>query len=99
MPYYVIYALDRRPDGPVIREETRPAHLEYLRRLGDKLKLAGAVNCHDEKAVAGSMIVIEADSMEAANEIAFNDPYAKAGLFSSCDVRKYNWVFNPPEAD
>lgn len=97
MAYFSIYAMDRRPDGPTIRAETRPAHLEYLRRLGDQLKLAGPVMAHDGETVAGSLIVIEADSLDAAHEIAAEDPYAKAGLFSSCDVRLYKWVFNPPE--
>lgn len=97
MAYFSIYAMDRRPDGPTIRAETRPAHLEYLRRLGDKLKLAGPVMAHDGETVAGSLIVIEADTLDDAHQIAADDPYAKAGLFSSSDVRAYNWVFNPPK--
>ena len=97
MPYFSIYALDRRPDGPEIRAETRPAHLEYIRRLGSKVKLAGRFMQHDGTTPAGSMIVIEADSIDEANDIAAEDPYAKAGLFASVDVRLYQWVVNPPE--
>ena len=96
MPLFTIYALDRRPDGPTIRAETRPAHLEYLRRLGDTVRLAGPIHAHDGEAVAGSLIIIEAADLDAANDIAANDPYAKAGLFSSCDVRAFKWVINPP---
>ncbi|ACT57778.1 YciI family protein [Hirschia baltica] len=97
MAYFSIYAMDRRPDGPTIRAETRPAHLEYLRRLGDVVKLAGPVMAHDGETVAGSLVVIEADDIDAAHQIAADDPYAKAGLFCSSDVRAYKWVINPPE--
>ena len=98
MPLFSIYALDRRPDGPEIRAETRPAHLEYIHRSGDRVKLAGPIFQHDNKTPAGSLIVLEADSIEAANEWAANDPYAKAGLFTSSDVRLFNWVINSPDA-
>lgn len=94
MPLFSIYALDRRPDGQTIRAETRPAHLEYLRRLGDQLKAAGPIMCnHDEGVVAGSLIVIEAETRDDAVKIAENDPYEKAGLFVSTDIREYKWLF------
>ncbi|MBB36468.1 MAG: hypothetical protein CME88_09315 [Hirschia sp.] len=97
MPYFVIHAMDRRPDGPAIRAETRPAHLEYLRRVGDKVKLAGMMLQEDGETSAGSMIVVEVDDIHEARAIAENDPYAKAGLFASCDVRAYRWAINPPK--
>ena len=30
--------------------------------------------------------------------MAENDPYAKAGLFETVEVKAWNWVFNNPEA-
>ncbi len=99
MAFFSIYALDRRPDGPVIRAETRPAHLEYLNRLGDQVKIAGPILAHDGETVAGSLLVIEADTIEDAHIFAENDPYAKAGLFVSTDVRPFKWVINAPETE
>jgi len=93
MPLYSVYAMDRRPDGPTIRTETRPAHLEYLRCLGDTLVMAGPVLASDEETVAGTLMVIEAASKDEAFEIVAKDPYSIAGLFSSCDVRLYRKVF------
>ena len=39
-----------------------------------------------------------ASVMEEARAIADADPYAKAGLFQSVEVKPFNWVFNNPEA-
>ena len=44
----------------------------------------------------GSLIVIEATSLRAAEAIAAEDPYGKAGLFASVDIRPWLWVFNNP---
>jgi uncharacterized protein YciI len=93
MPLFSVYAMDRRPDGPTIRAETRPAHVEYLRQLGNKVRLAGPIFANDGETVAGSLIVLEAASKDEAFDIVAKDPYSVAGLFSSCDVRLYNQVF------
>jgi uncharacterized protein YciI len=42
----------------------------------------------------GSLVVIEAASLHAAKEIAAGDPYAKAGLFASVEVRPWIWTLN-----
>jgi hypothetical protein len=36
--------------------------------------------------------VIEASSLDAAREIAAGDPFAKAGLFASVDIRPLLWT-------
>ncbi|WP_368738616.1 YciI family protein, partial [Escherichia coli] len=33
-----------------------------------------------------------------AREIAANDPYAKAGLFASVDIRPWNWAIKNPDS-
>jgi uncharacterized protein YciI len=42
--------------------------------------------------------VVKAETIEEAKAISDADPYAKAGLFASVDIRPWNWVFNKPEA-
>ena len=44
------------------------------------------------------MLLIAADDIEAAKALAAQDPYAKAGLFETVEIKPYNWVFNNPEA-
>jgi uncharacterized protein len=47
--------------------------------------------------MCGSLVVIEAASLEAAREIAAADPFAKAGLFETVAIRPWLWVMNKPE--
>jgi uncharacterized protein len=43
--------------------------------------------------------VIEADSLEAARQIAAGDPFAKVGLFASVEIRPWLWTINNPEEE
>ncbi|NNU50260.1 YciI family protein [Rhizobium sp. WYCCWR 11279] len=88
-----------KPDHLNVRMDTRPTHIEYLNKLNAEgtLKIAGPFLDDDGKP-CGSLIIVEAESKEAARALADADPYAKAGLFESVDVKAYNWVFNKPEA-
>ena len=82
-----------------VRLDTRPEHLAYLNALNTdgKLAFAGPFLGDDGKPT-GSLVVVKAETIEAAREIAANDPYAKAGLFAEVEVKAWNWVFNNPEA-
>lgn len=97
----MLYALvcTDKPDSLQLRLDTRPPHVAFLNELNDKgvLKIAGPFLGSDGNP-NGSLVIIEADSMEAAAAIAAEDPYAKAGLFATVDIRPYNWVFNKPGA-
>ncbi|MGO6721217.1 hypothetical protein ELI54_21915 [Rhizobium ruizarguesonis] len=88
-----------KPGHLNVRMETRPTHVDYLNTLNAEgtLKIAGPFLDDDGKP-CGSLIVVEAESKEAARALADADPYAKAGLFESVDVKAFNWVFNKPEA-
>lgn len=79
-----------------LRLKTRPAHLEYLHGLGATLKFAGPFVDENNKA-NGSLLVVEAQSLEAAHEISENDPYAKVGLFAETIVRPWSWTIKNPE--
>ena len=86
-----------KPGALPVRLENRPAHLEFLNGLGATLKLAGPFLGDDEKPL-GSMLVVDAENAEAAKAIAAADPYAKAGVFGSTTVRRWNWTVKNPEA-
>ena len=81
-----------------VRMDNRPAHLDYLNSFGDRLKGAGPF-LNDAGDPAGSLVIIEAATKAEAEEIAANDPYAKAGLFESVDIRPWKWVVKNPEAN
>ncbi len=78
-----------------MRLDTRPAHLDYLKGVGDGLKLAGPFLGEDGKP-NGSLVVVETADKAEAEKIAANDPYALAGLFADVTVRPWNWAINNP---
>ena len=88
-----------KPGHQNLRMETRPPHVEWLNGLNaaGQLKIAGPFLDADGKP-CGSMLIIAADDIEAAKALAAQDPYAKAGLFETVEIKPYNWVFNNPEA-
>src|SRR5262245_47075484 len=65
---YAVICTDK-PGSLAIRKANRPEHLQYLKSLGDRLVLAGPFTEPDGEAMNGSLIVIEAGSLDAARTI------------------------------
>ena len=86
-----------KPGALQVRLDNRPAHIEFLKGLGDSLKAAGPF-LDDDGNMAGSLVIVEAADKAAAKAIADQDPYAKAGLFTSVEIRAWNWAVKNPEA-
>ena len=86
-----------KPGSLQVRLDTRPQHVAFLEDLNAKgvLKFAGPFLGEDGKP-NGSLVVIEAEDHAAAAALASEDPYARAGLFATVDIRPWNWVFNKP---
>jgi len=97
----MIYALicTDKPDSLAIRKANRPEHLAYLESLGETLVLAGPFTEPDGETMNGSLVVVEATSLDAARKIAAGDPFAKAGLFAHVDIRPWRWTINHPEEE
>ena len=93
---FVVICKDK-PGHLQLRIDTRPAHVAHLETLNASgvLGLAGPFLDADGKP-NGSMGVVEADDLDAARALLAGDPYAKAGLFASFDVRPWNWTVNKP---
>ncbi|RJF89436.1 YciI family protein [Oleomonas cavernae] len=85
-----------KPDGMPIRLANRPAHLDWLKAAGARIKLAGPFLTQDGQAMTGSLLVIEADSEPAVRELAAQDPYAVAGLFTRVEFKPWRWVIGAP---
>ena len=94
---YFAFICTDKPDGLPIRKAHRPEHLAYLQGLGDTLKFAGPFTAEDGETMTGSLVVIEAPSLADAQAIADGDPFAKAGLFASVDIRPWKWSLGKPE--
>jgi uncharacterized protein len=85
-----------KPDSLELRMTVRPDHLAFLESLGEGLKAAGPFVDDDGKPT-GSLVIINADDKASAQEIAAQDPYAIAGLFSSVEIKPWKWLIKNPE--
>jgi uncharacterized protein YciI len=97
----MLYALicTDKPNGLALRKANRPEHLAYLESLGEVLVFAGPFTEEDGETMNGSLVVIEAVSLEAARDVASGDPFAKAGVFATVDIRPWLWTINNPEEE
>ena len=86
-----------KPNSLAIRKANRPDHVAYLKSLGDALVLAGPFTEADGETMNGSLVVVEAASLRAAEKIAAGDPFAKAGVFATVEIRPWKWTMNRPD--
>jgi uncharacterized protein len=91
MPLFMIYALDR-PDSRDLRMENRMAHLDWAATFSDRIAMAGPVFAEDGETFAGSVFILECESLEAARTWHADDPYMRAGLFETVDIRALRWL-------
>ncbi len=92
---YAIIATDKA-GHLALRIATRPDHIAYLKSLDQRAKLAGPF-VDDAGDMNGTLLIVDVADRAAAQEIAGNDPYAKAGLFQSVDIRAWKWALKNPE--
>lgn len=87
-----------KADSQSLRLDNRPAHIEFLKANGAAIKVAGPYVTEDGAAMTGSLLIVEAADLAAARVLAAGDPYARAGLFESVDIRPWKWVIGNPDA-
>ena len=89
---FVIIGRDAR-NAKEHRPTHRPAHLAHLEPLAaaGRVPLAGPLSDG-----AGSLIVVEAESLAAAWELVGRDPYVANGIFESVEVHPFMQVFPKP---
>lgn len=95
---YIIYQEDR-PDGAAIRAAARDAHFAYLDEHEDILVLGGALMAEDGATRTGSVLIVNVPGMAEAEAFSENEPFRRAGLFSSVKIsrmRRGQW--NPAAA-
>jgi len=86
---FVILGFDG-PDGEARRKIHRPAHLAKMEPLDQQGRVVLAGPLTDK---AGSLIVIEADSLDEAQQFAQEDPYTVNGVFERVEVHPFTRVF------
>lgn len=84
-------------NSTALRAEVRPKHLAYIEAHKAQVKIAGPFLSDDGEKMVGSLIIIEADDIDAARAFAEGDPYRKAGLFAEVDVKPWRWLIGAPK--
>jgi uncharacterized protein len=88
---FAVVCIDKN-DGAPLRSALVANHLAYLRN-GSAVKLAGPFTDAAGN-MNGSLLIIEAADRKAAEAWVANEPFAKAGLFETTDIRGWFSVIN-----
>ncbi|TKD26104.1 YciI family protein [Rhodobacter capsulatus] len=85
---YAVICKDK-PGALQTRLDTRAAHLAYIETTGI-VTMAGPFL--EAGQMCGSLVILDCDSLDAAQAWAAGDPYAAAGLFDSVSVTEWKKV-------
>jgi uncharacterized protein YciI len=87
-----------KPDSSHKRLANRPAHLAYLKGLGEKVKIGGAMLGEDGQTPIGSMLIFEGENEADIRAVLAQDPYALGGLFEKVTVTPWRQAVGQPLA-
>ena len=92
MPLYALIAHDR--PGLEHRRDNRPAHLEHMAKLDAAGRLHyGGPLLNENQDMVGSLIILEADSLDEAKATYAQDPYVIHNVFDRYDGVETKPVF------
>ncbi len=78
------------------RLANRPDHVAWLSTHNEAIRIAGPFLAEDNETMAGSLLIVEAQDIDAARALLASDPYALAGLFQTVEVHPWRWVVGAP---
>jgi hypothetical protein len=82
---YTFFLLDK-PGAAALRQQVRPAHKAYLAQVAERVAFAGPLLADDGQGMAGSLLVIDFDSREQAQQWLAQEPFTQAGLYAGSTV-------------
>jgi uncharacterized protein len=87
---FSVFATDR-PGQSAVRAATREAHRAYLRQAhpDDTLVVLGGPTLDEQAEMNGTLLVVQARSVEAVRRFVAADPYALNDLFADVQVREW----------
>jgi uncharacterized protein len=96
--YFAVWATDN--SGVLaIRRRVREAHRARLRDPGEhsvKVVAGGPTLDETEGTMNGTLLVIQAESIEAVRRFLADDPYALAEVYTHVEVRPWQWGLGRP---
>ena len=91
MPY-IIETFDK-PNHQAVRQQHRPAHLEFLDANKQLLLACGAKLQDDGQDAGGGLYVVDLDTREQAEAFIAADPFAKADLFERVAITRWRKAY------
>ncbi|WP_321797492.1 YciI family protein [Caballeronia sp. J97] len=85
---FTVYCLDH-PDMVERRLENYEAHKAYLKTTPIKTLISGPLTMLDGQTMIGSFFLYEAERIEDVEDFVKDDPFNKAGIWGSIDVRPF----------
>jgi uncharacterized protein len=85
--HFVALCLDK-PESLAIRQENRADHLAFLAETAAAVKLGGPF-LDSAGQMCGSMLILSCANEAVARALLADDPYGKAGLFASVELRAF----------
>ena len=76
-------------DKQSLRKAVLQDHLDYVEVIGDKIAMAGPLSESDTGQYRVSIFVYDVNSMSEAETLLHNDPYYKAGLYDSVEIKEF----------
>ena len=97
--YFVVFAT-HKPEKGQERAGLQDAFAAYLHDHAQHPDVSvhhgGQTLSESGESVTGLVLVLEAPSLEAAQEFVAGSPYARAGIFAVSHVRPWNWLTGRP---
>lgn len=89
--FYAVIATDR-PDALDVRMANREAHLAYIEETGVVAQAGPFLDSSGE--MCGSLLILDVETLDAAQDWAARDPYALAALFESVSIQAWKRVIS-----
>jgi uncharacterized protein YciI len=87
-----------REGAAELRREHRAAHTNFRRSLGAKRLLSGPLLADDCTTPVGSLLILEADDLDAARALAASDPFVTLGALDLVELVPLEVrIVNPPD--
>jgi uncharacterized protein YciI len=91
MPY-MIETFDKPGTGE-LRQELRPAHLDFLEQNKNMLLACGAKLQDDGSTGTGSFYIVDVETREEAQAFIDQDPFTQGGLFERMEINRWRKAY------
>lgn len=89
--FFAVIAQDH-PDSTALRAQTKARHIAHLDAAAENLAVLQTGPLLDEHdAETGSLLILEADTIETVEAFMKADPYTQAGLFAQMEIHPWAW--------